>query len=84
MMTSHVLTLLYCCLSPAGLTGQYAHLLLANEVTNEVPVTPQSTANITVLLTDLGQAELKHLREIMHSCTFFYTCELFLTFSEFH
>ena len=36
MMTSHMLTV--CTVASLLLVGQYARLLLANEVTNEVPV----------------------------------------------
>lgn len=40
MMTSHVLTL--CIVASLLLVGQYARLLLANEVTTEVPVAPET------------------------------------------
>lgn len=58
MMTSHLLTM--CTVASLPLVGQYARLLLANEVTTEVPVAPQTCSLHEVsLLTDLGQTEVK-------------------------
>lgn len=54
---SHVLTL--CTVASLLLVGQYARLLLANEVTNEVPVSPQTCSlHERPSLTDLGQTKM--------------------------
>lgn len=62
MMTSHVLTI--CTVASLLLVGQYARLLLANEVTTEVSVSPQTCSlHEPPLLTDLGQTQLKSHRK---------------------